>query len=1081
MKRAVPRGRDRGPDASIFARRGKTDGPRFDPDLRFEDVVMDLREERPPQPLAEEKLPPRPPRIAHRARRARRRSPVLVLGGIGVLALGAAGYMLNFRTEPKPMATASPSAESPDAGEDAAAAPAAREIAVVPARSKAGPELASFRPLFDERDLAGWQGLAEFWRIEGGSLVGTRNANSPLHTFYCSRRTYRDFELRFSARLQGGIGNSGVQIRSSLVNPRTFGVVGPQCEVGLASAFPPGSLVTEPRGEPAIKAPKDRVESVYKPDQYNEFSIRCVGKHVTIQLNGLTTVDADFPSMPDEGIIAWQMHGTRAPEQVTFKNVVLMELDKSAPSDFQALFNGKDLSGWRTHSSQPGGWRVDGGVLTGSGLEASHLYSDRDYENFHLRLEARINDGGNGGVWARSSFGPTLPVDSPERPHGYEVTILGRQAASRNTGTLFAGGRTPAVDVRDSPAPSTKWFALDVIAEGERVVVRVNGNVTADYRDVKWPYPRGHIALGQYGDQSIVEFRKIEIRELAPGTIGTSSPVSTVRSTGTEQDDNYLARANLLRSEGKLDEAIGEYRKALKTRSQNGAARQALIEILRQQGTAGNATAAWLGQLERENDNGNGYGDLALYLSTAGLATDALTVAKQSVRLRPQSDWPHHCLALVYQDSADWDKAAAEWRVVVRLNPAQVTGHNNLAWSIAMNPDPRRRNPTEAILHARKAVESSPKSGTFYNTLCLAEYRAGNLDRSLTAAENSMKLSNGGGPYDWFVMAMVYYKKRDIPQAVRWFEKAAAAAKEKSPRDMQLRGLWSEAGTLLGRKLPECQSSELKRRTRKTYPKDPASMKFPSKHMQSMMTKTLDDKGRCGPRRVWLVVMLANLFVSLAACGPGSRAFGQDTTTGPARADGSRIPKPDPEFTGKIGETYKDSTPSYPQPVKAPRGAPNVLLILLDDVGFGMCSTFGGPVPTPHLDKLAKDGLKYTRFHTTALCSPTRAALLAGRNHHTCGTGVIIEMGTGYPGYTGIIPRSTALVSEILRDNGYATGMFGKWHNTPEPEISPAGPFDRWPTGLGFDYFYGFNQGETNQYHPTIYRNTTWVPQPQYG
>jgi arylsulfatase len=209
------------------------------------------------------------------------------------------------------------------------------------------------------------------------------------------------------------------------------------------------------------------------------------------------------------------------------------------------------------------------------------------------------------------------------------------------------------------------------------------------------------------------------------------------------------------------------------------------------------------------------------------------------------------------------------------------------------------------------------------------------------------------------------------------------------------------------------------------------------------------------------------------------KARAQQTSERPSTAAGAQLPKPDPEFRGKIGENYKDSTPSYPQPVRAPKGSPNVLLVLLDDVGFGMCSTFGGPVPTPNMDKLANNGLKYTRFHTTALCSPTRAALLAGRNHHTCGTGVIIEMGTGYPGYTGIIPRSTALVSEILRDNGYASGMFGKWHNTPEPQISPAGPFDRWPTGLGFDYFYGFNQGETHQYYPTIYRNTTWVPQPK--
>src|SRR5207248_5889781 len=137
----------------------------------------------------------------------------------------------------------------------------------------------------------------------------------------------------------------------------------------------------------------------------------------------------------------------------------------------------------------------------------------------------------------------------------------------------------------------------------------------------------------------------------------------------------------------------------------------------------------------------------------------------------------------------------------------------------------------------------------------------------------------------------------------------------------------------------------------------------------------------------------------------------------------------------------RDSTPSYPQPLKAPKGAPNVLVILLDDVGFGHTSTFGGPVPTPTLDRLAKNELMYNTFHTTALCSPTRAALLTGRNHHSAGTGVIIELGTGFPGYTGIIPQSTAMVPEILRDNGYATAMFGKAHNTPEMEISPAGPY----------------------------------------
>jgi len=228
-----------------------------------------------------------------------------------------------------------------------------------------------------------------------------------------------------------------------------------------------------------------------------------------------------------------------------------------------------------------------------------------------------------------------------------------------------------------------------------------------------------------------------------------------------------------------------------------------------------------------------------------------------------------------------------------------------------------------------------------------------------------------------------------------------------------------------------------------------------------------------------LVLVLGGMLGWLTASGQINGAWAEDKKAKPAAADGLQLPKPDPAFQGKIGETYKDSTPSFPPPVKAPKGSPNVLLILLDDVGFGMASTFGGPVPTPYMEKLAANGLKYNRFHTTALCSPTRGALLAGRNHHTVSTGVIIEMGTGYPGYTGIIPKNTALVSETLRDNGYATGMFGKWHNTPEPDISPAGPFDRWPTGLGFDYFYGFNQGETHQYYPVLYRNTSAVPQPK--
>ncbi len=148
------------------------------------------------------------------------------------------------------------------------------------------------------------------------------------------------------------------------------------------------------------------------------------------------------------------------------------------------------------------------------------------------------------------------------------------------------------------------------------------------------------------------------------------------------------------------------------------------------------------------------------------------------------------------------------------------------------------------------------------------------------------------------------------------------------------------------------------------------------------------------------------------------------------------------------------------------------LLVLLDDEGYGQSSTFGGLVPTPTLDRLAKCGLRYTRFHVTALCSPTRAALLTGRNNHAVGMGTITNWSTDFPGYNAAIPKSAALVSEVLRENGYATAAFGKWHLIPESENSPAGPFDHWPTHQGFDHYYGYLDGETNQWHPELTHGT---------
>jgi arylsulfatase A-like enzyme len=194
-----------------------------------------------------------------------------------------------------------------------------------------------------------------------------------------------------------------------------------------------------------------------------------------------------------------------------------------------------------------------------------------------------------------------------------------------------------------------------------------------------------------------------------------------------------------------------------------------------------------------------------------------------------------------------------------------------------------------------------------------------------------------------------------------------------------------------------------------------------------------------------------------------------------SRVDRTSLPLPEPPFKGVIGKTYIDSKEDWPAVPKPPEGAPNVVVILLDDVGFGQVSTFGGPVTTPELDKLAAQGLRYNRFHTTAVCGPSRAALITGRNHHNCGSGFLAEWATGFPSYNNMIPKSTATIGAVLKGNGYSTGWFGKNHNTPDWESSVAGPFDRWPTGMGFDYFYGFIGGETNQYYPVLFENTSAV------
>jgi arylsulfatase A-like enzyme len=235
----------------------------------------------------------------------------------------------------------------------------------------------------------------------------------------------------------------------------------------------------------------------------------------------------------------------------------------------------------------------------------------------------------------------------------------------------------------------------------------------------------------------------------------------------------------------------------------------------------------------------------------------------------------------------------------------------------------------------------------------------------------------------------------------------------------------------------------------------------------------------CGMLVAALLVVASSVRAQIQTTGkPGSPSA---TTT----ISGEQIPALPGKFGGVIKETYLDSTIYWPPRIVPPKGAPNILLIMTDDQGYGVPSTFGGIIPTPALDRVAQAGLRYTQFHSTALCSPTRAALITGRNHHSVGYGVIGELSTGYPGYDSFIPPDSATLATILKGNGYTTSWFGKDHNTPSFQYSDAGPFDQWPSGMGFDYFYGFLGGETDQWTPYLFRDHTqvfpWIGKPGYN
>ena len=227
------------------------------------------------------------------------------------------------------------------------------------------------------------------------------------------------------------------------------------------------------------------------------------------------------------------------------------------------------------------------------------------------------------------------------------------------------------------------------------------------------------------------------------------------------------------------------------------------------------------------------------------------------------------------------------------------------------------------------------------------------------------------------------------------------------------------------------------------------------------------------PLRILALLLALASCLGTASAQQVTAALGSpDATT---TIKGNQLPPPDPAFGGLIRDRASESKAWWAPRVVPPKRAPNVLLIMTDDSGFGAPGTFGGVVPTPALDRIAKNGVRYTNFHSTSLCSPTRAALITGRNHHVAGFGVVGEIATGFPGYDSVIRKENGTLGEILKGNGYATSWFGKNHNTPFYQATQAGPFDQWPTGMGFEYFYGFMGGDASQWQPNLYRNTTAI------
>jgi hypothetical protein len=385
--------------------------------------------------------------------------------------------------------------------------------------------LDGFVPLFNGKDLTGWHVFpsgAGQWNVQDGVLT----CSGPPSHLFTERSDFQNFHLRVEAQINDG-GDSGVYFRSQ------FGAGFPkgyEAQIDVTDKVPikTGSLYIP--DVPEVLTSK----ALHKPDEWFTLEVIAEGNHITIKVNG-----QEATSWPDpehrftRGCFALQHHDAKT--TVKFRKVEIKELPATVVTPpvvdhgFASLFNGKDKAGWHTHKNQPGKWEVKDGVLIGAGPQDSYLYTDEDdFTDFELRVESRINDGGNSGVFFRAGFGPTLPPRNPRRPSGYEAQINSTHAEAERVGSLFAHPGGAVSTVTDQLVPPGQWFAMDILVQENHFVIKVNGKETTNWTDPTSRHARGTIALEHLDPKTVVEFRKIEVKKLppksAPKGIGGGNP-----------------------------------------------------------------------------------------------------------------------------------------------------------------------------------------------------------------------------------------------------------------------------------------------------------------------------------------------------------------------------------------------------------------------------------------------------------------------------------------------------------------------------------------------------------------------------